>query len=59
VEIELVPLDVQRAALKHVEPIGEEASEVLERRSASAVVVRVIRPKLVLRDRIRNGPTPC
>jgi transposase len=58
VEIELVPLDVQREGLTHYERIGEEVSEVLERRPASAVVVRVIRPKFVPKDRIRNGPTP-
>jgi transposase len=58
VEIELVPLDVQREGLKHYERIGEEVSEVLERRPASAVVVRVIRPKFVPKDRLRNGPTP-
>ena len=33
-------------------------SEVLERRPASAVVVRVIRPKFVPKGRIRNGLTP-
>jgi transposase len=58
VEIELVPFDVQREGLKHYERIGEEVSEVLERRPASAVVVRVIRPKFVPKDRLRNGPTP-
>jgi transposase len=58
VEIELVPLDVQREGLKHFERIGEEVSEVLERRPASAVVVRVIRPKFVPKDRLRNAPTP-
>lgn len=58
VEIELIPLDVQRDGLKHYERIGEEVSEVLERRPASAVVVRVIRPKFVPKDRLRNGPTP-
>ena len=58
VDIELVPLDVQREGLNRFERIGEEVSEVLERRPASAVVVRVIRPKFVPKDRLRNGPTP-
>jgi transposase len=58
VDIELVPLDVQREGLNRFERIGAEVSEVLERRPASAVVVRVIRPKFVPKDRLRNGPTP-
>jgi transposase len=58
VEIALVPLDVQREGLKPFARIGEEVSEVLERRPASVVVVRVIRPKFVPKDRSRNGPTP-
>ncbi len=58
VDVELIPPEVQDQGLARFERIGEEVSEVLERRPASAVVVRVIRPKFVPKDRIRNGPTP-
>ncbi len=57
VKIELVPLDVQRQGLDQFERIGAEVSEVLERRPASAVVVEVIRPKFVPKQRDRLGPT--
>ena len=56
-KIELVPLDVQRAGLDQFDRIGAEVSEVLERRPASAVVVEVIRPKFVPKQRDRLGPT--
>jgi len=58
VDVELIPLEVQEQGLAQFARIGAEVSEVLERRPASAVVVRVIRPKFVPKDRIRNGPTP-
>lgn len=58
VDVELIPLEVQQQGLDHFERIGAEVSEVLERRPASAVVVRVIRPKFVPKDRLRNAPTP-
>ena len=57
VKIELVPLDVQRQGLDQFDRIGTEVSEVLERRPASAVVVEVIRPKFVPKQRDRLGPT--
>jgi transposase len=57
VKIELIPLDVQRQGLDHVERIGAEVSEVLERRPASAGGVEVIRPKYVPKPRERLGPT--
>ncbi len=57
VKIELIPDDVQRQGLDHFERIGVEVSEVLERRPASAVVVAVIRPKFVPKQRDRVGPT--
>jgi transposase len=56
VKIELIPLDVQREGLDHFERIGAEVSEVLERRPASAVVVELIRPKYVRKERERLGP---
>src|SRR5262249_21382203 len=55
VKIELVPLDVQRQGLDQFDRIGAEVSEVLERRPASAVVVEVIRPKFVPKQRDRLG----
>ncbi len=58
VDVELIPLEVQQQGLDQFERIGAEVSEVLERRPASAVVVRVIRPKFVPKDRRRNAPTP-
>ena len=57
VDVELVPLAVQQQGLAQFERIGEEVSEVLERRPASAVVVRVIRPKFVPKARRRTEPT--
>jgi transposase len=37
--------------------IGEEVTEVLERRPASIVVARIVKPKFVSKDRDRSGPT--
>jgi transposase len=45
--VEVLPPEVQQAGLEAFERIGEEVSEVLERRSASLVVVRTVRPKFV------------
>ena len=39
------------------ERIGEEVSEIIERRPASMVVARVVRPKFVPRDRDREALT--
>jgi hypothetical protein len=41
VETEIVPDEVQRAGLDAFERIGQESTEVLERRPASMAVVRV------------------
>jgi transposase len=57
VEIEIVPPEVQRLGLDAFERIGEDTSETLERRPASLVVARVLRPKFVPKDRDRNAPT--
>jgi len=45
VDIEIVPDEVKREGLDAFERIGEEITEVLERRSAAMVVARVIKPK--------------
>lgn len=47
VEIEVLPEEVKRAGLDAFERIGEERSEVLERRPASLMKVCVVRPKFV------------
>jgi transposase len=47
--VEVLPPEVQQAGLTAFERIGEEVSEVLERRQASLVVVRTVRPKFVLK----------
>ena len=51
VEIELLPLEVQAKGLDNFARIGEETSEVIERRPASTVVVRTVRPKFVEKSR--------
>jgi transposase len=47
IEIEVLPPDVRRLGTDAFERIGEEASESIERRPASTVVVRTVRPKYV------------
>ncbi len=57
VEIQVLPPEVERAGLDAFERIGEEVSETIERRPASFVVARIVRPKFVRRDRERDAPT--
>jgi len=57
VEIEVRPPEVEREGLDAYERIGEDVSEVIERRPASLVVARVIRPKFVRKNRVRTAPT--
>lgn len=57
VEVEILPPEVQQEGLDAFERIGCEVTETLERRRASWVVVRVIRPKFVRKDRERNSQT--
>jgi transposase len=57
VEIILLPPEVERAGLDAFERIGEEVNETIERRPASLVVARVVRPKFVAKDRERDAPT--
>ncbi len=57
VEIRILPPEVEREGTDQFEQIGQEVSEVVERRKASLVVVRVIRPKFVRKDRERNAET--
>ncbi len=58
VVVELIPHDVQEEGLAAFERIGAEVSEALERRPASSVIVQVVRPKFVRKDRRRGEPTP-
>ena len=57
VEIEVLPPEVEKKGLDAFERIGEDVCETVERRPASFVVARVVRPKFVPRDRERNGET--
>lgn len=57
VEITILPPEVERAGLDAYERIGEEVSETVERRQASVVVVKTIRPKFVRKDRDRLEDT--
>lgn len=50
IDIYVLPDEVQRLGLDAFRKIGEDVTEVLERRAASMVVARVIKPKFVLRD---------
>jgi transposase len=50
VEIELLPEEVKRAGLDAFERIGQDTREVIERRPASAVVVRLLFPKFVRKE---------
>lgn len=57
VEIEVLPDEVQREGLDAFERIGQEVTEVLERRPGSLVVARIIKPKFVRRERDKNDKT--
>ena len=57
VEIEVIPDEVQREGLDAFERIGEEVTEVLERRPGSMVVARIVKPKFVRKDRDKGAPT--
>jgi transposase len=57
VEIEILPEQVQREGLDAFERIGEEVRDSVERRPASVVVVRIVRPKFVRKDRERLAAT--
>lgn len=64
VEIEILPDIVKREGLDAFEKIGEDVTEVIERRPASLVVARVVKPKFVRKGRTRRdgdilvGDTP-
>lgn len=57
VEILVLPPEVEKKGLDAFERIGEDVSETVERRPASLVVARVVRPKFVRKDRERDAET--
>ena len=57
VDITVLPPEVEKKGLDAFERIGEDISETIERRPASFVVARVIRPKFVPKDRDRSSAT--
>lgn len=57
VVIEVVPPEVEKKGLDAFERIGEDVCETIERRLASFVVARVVRPKFVAKDRERDAET--
>ena len=54
VEIEVLPIEVQRKGLDAFTRVGQEVREVLERRPASMVAVRIVRPKFVERTTLQD-----
>lgn len=63
VDIVIVPEEVEREGLDAFTRIGDDVTEVVERRPASVVVARVIKPKFVRKDRdeksgVVMGETP-
>ena len=59
VEIVLLPPEVQQQGLDAFLRVGEEVREVLERRPASMVVVRIVRPKFIERAAAEAAPIVC
>lgn len=55
VDIEIIPDEVRDKGLDAFVKISEEVTEIIERRPASLVVARVIKPKYVRRDRDKNN----
>lgn len=58
VDIEILPPEVEAEGRDQFDCIGVETREVLERRQASLVVVKIHKPKFVRKDRPRSGATP-
>lgn len=54
IEVEVLPLEVQRAGLDAFERIGQDVSETVEQRQASLVVVRTVRPKFVGKGKLEE-----
>jgi transposase len=57
VTIEMLPDEVKREGLDAFERIGEDAREVIERRPAATVAVRLVYPKFVRKTGAADAPT--
>ena len=57
VTVEVLPDEVQQRGLENIDRIGEESSEVVERRRAGLVNVKIVRGKFVEKSRDRLLPT--
>ncbi len=51
----MLPPEVIQEGLERFERIGQEVSEVVERRPASLVVARIVRPKFVRKGQADGG----
>lgn len=58
IEVEVTPPEVQRLGLDAFERIGEDVTETVERRPASVVVVRTVRPKYVPKGEVAVDVPP-
>lgn len=56
VDIRIVPPEVERLGLDAFDIIGEEVTEILERRPASLIVARVVKPKFRFKHRKIGEP---
>ncbi len=56
VDIRVVPPEVERLGLDAFEIIGEEVTEILERRPASLIVARIIKQKYLYKNREIGDP---
>jgi transposase len=57
VDIEILPDIVKQEGLAAFDRIGEDVTEVVERRPASMIIARVIKPKYVRKGRDKNATT--
>ncbi len=57
VDVVVLPHEVELEGLNAFEQIGQDVSEVIERRPSSVVIVRTFKPKYVHKNRDRNGST--
>ena len=53
----LLPEEVEAEGIDAFDKIGEDVTEVLERRPSSAIVLRFIKPKYMRKDRDESGDT--
>jgi len=56
IDVEVLPLEVQKAGLDAYERLGEDVTETVEHRPASFVVVRVTLPKYVAKVKLDTLP---